>query len=108
MSIKYIGFNKYLSINLFHDLEREVELVDGNLVLPGMGLEDSCEEPLREVQPADPVAIGVPVRQPLLHKLHSVVQIPDPTCKWFQTRVRYCHPTFRNLVVHQRVVPLVF
>mmetsp|Transcript_6479 Transcript_6479/g.8714 ORF Transcript_6479/g.8714 Transcript_6479/m.8714 type:complete len:215 (+) Transcript_6479:342-986(+) len=70
-----------------HDFEGEGELINGDLVLAGVGLQAASHEALREEQAADPVGVRVASRQPRLQELNSLDQVIEPGSERLERRI---------------------
>ena len=59
-------------------LKRITDGIDSNDMFPGVVLQGSGEEGLREVEARNPEHLGYAVRRPVLHELHSEAQVLHP------------------------------
>lgn len=79
----------------------EVEGVDGDLVFPGVGLEDACEEALGEEEPAHPISIGILFIEPFGDEGNSVLHILVPRGQRFERAIAHFFPDGRHSVVEE-------
>jgi len=73
-------------------------------MFPRVGLEDTCHETLREEEAGDPEAGRVALGQPIVHELHPVKQVAEPTHKRFQRGVGGFLPVLGHLPIQHRNV----
>jgi len=89
------------------DVERELKLVDGNLVTTGVSLQGTSQETLREEQTRDPEGHGGTVLQPVVHEDNTLLQVNVPGGKWLKGWVTNLSPVSRHLVVLKGQVHLI-
>ena len=56
----------------------EGERVDGDGVLSGVHLQDTSQETLREEEPGEPEARGLPFSEPRAHECYSAEVVLEP------------------------------
>ena len=91
----------------FLDFEGEAELVDGDLVLAGVGLQDTSEEALGEEHVGQAVGGWVAVLQPVFHEGHSFDEVGVPGAEGLEGWIGYFLPVEGLLVVLDSEVHLV-
>mmetsp|Transcript_3861 Transcript_3861/g.11183 ORF Transcript_3861/g.11183 Transcript_3861/m.11183 type:complete len:233 (-) Transcript_3861:3433-4131(-) len=90
-----------------HHLERVLDKVDRNGVLPRKVLSRARQETRNEVEPAQPVHCRFARVDPLLQELAPGHQIRDVPAKRLEARVRGAHPHRGHQHVAQRVAHLL-
>ena len=86
-----------------HDLEVELEQIDGYFVFSGDILRNAGGEAVHKEETGDPVALGVTLVNPLLKELDARLQVVDVAGDRLDGLVGLALPELRHLAVQQRV-----
>ena len=97
-SVLWLFFDLFAAF-FVHVPEDEGQSVNGDLVLSGVGLEDTGHETLREDHTGKPVGVRVALHEPIVHELHSLQHVLVPGRERLQRWVGELAPVDRDLVV---------
>lgn len=80
----FIRVLQFLHFSTGLPVKSKTQFIDGDLILPGVGLEGSSEESLWEEECRQPECLRFTLLQPASDKQHSFLQIIYPCSQWFQ------------------------
>ena len=82
-----------------HEIEFELQEIDGFLMLSCVYLEDGRHKPMREEESREPEGFWIPLHHPLSHELNSLMQILKPWCQRLLRGICDMNPVLGHLIL---------
>lgn len=88
-------------------IELELQIVDGLLMLPGVGLEDGRDESVRKEEAREPVGAWVALQHPGPDEIGSLLQVLEPACQLRHGSIGDLRPVRGHFVAEKALIHLV-